>query len=360
MTAVIVLPALRSDDPLGFLAALGLVEILRSEVGVREDELKLGWEDVGGSARLASPIPTLDELVGRLTAATGRMRAENRLVPSSITDLIPPTLTDDERESLRQATGVAPPYDSIRMPREESIARFQRHEGAPDRDLRWLCALVDQTSTFPRGSDQYAHTTPVCISRSRQRVRQMYQDKLTAVVTRPEFLKEAFVGWRRNPKDAGANLDRRAERDAAVTTTGEPSNAAVTGAEWLALQSVPWFRLGGLSGRPFAWGWLSSRQGARPRSLVWPVWDRLLDPVAIEVLLSHPAVRAAAEEPAPADGGRGGPQRGALRDEARLEATLRGLGVRAVLRADRTVLTNSDGPLGPSRVVWPRRPLSAA
>jgi hypothetical protein len=58
--------------------------------------------------------------------------------------------------------------------------------------------------------------------------------------------------------------------------------------------------------------------------------------VAIEVLLTHPAVR-----------------RAGLGDEvpgSRLEH----LGVLAVLRAERTVLTNSDGPLGPARIMWPR------
>ena len=167
-------------------------------------------------------------------------------------------------------------------------------------------------------------------------MRQVYEAKLAAVAREPGLLREACVLWRRNPRDAGANLDRRAQRDRAVTTTGDPGNAAVTGAEWLALQSVPWFRLGGMRDRPFAWGWAPRGRAGRPRALVWAVWSRTLDPVAIEVLLTHPAVR-----------------RAGLGDEVP-SSRLERLGVLAVLRAERTVLTNSDGPLGPARVMWPR------
>lgn len=329
------LPALRSDDPLGFLAALGILEVLRSEVGIRDDELALGWDGVGGPARLASRFESLDEVVEALGAAAARMRAEDRVVAAPISDLVPRPLSDQERSELEARSGVKVPFDPVRMTRAESIARIRAVvERATDADLRWICALVDQCSTFP--GEQVAHVTPLYAPMGRQRMRQMYEMKLTAVAARPELLRHACVMWRRNPRDAGANIDRRAQRDSAVTTSGSPGNAAATGAEWLALQSVPWFRLGGLRNLPLAWGWAAARQGRRPRMLIWPVWSRPLDPVAIEVLLTHPSVR-----------------RAGMADEAPARELVH-LGVLAVLRAERTVLANSDGPLGSARVMWPR------
>lgn len=333
--SVLTLPALKGDDPLGFLAALGIVELLRSEVRVPEHQLGLGWQAIGGSAQVEAPFATVEAMVEALQEAAARMEAEGRPVPASPPDLIPPTLSDKERAEVEAATGVKPPFDPVRMPRAGCAARLARFEAtATDADARWLCGLVDQCSTFP--GEFTAHVTPLYAPVGRQRMRQIYEAKLAAVAARPNLLREACLMWRRDPRDAGANLDRRALRDGAVTTDGEPRNAAVTGAEWLALQAVPWFRLGGLRDRPSAWGWIPTRPRGRPRALVWPVWRPVLDPVAIEVVLTHPLVRRAGVA-------------ARVQDEA-----LRRLGVSAVLRADRTVLTNSDGPLGPARVLWPR------
>lgn len=333
----ITLPALRSDDPLGFLAVLGIVEVLRSEVAVPEEELGLGWEGVGGPARLEAPFEGLEPLVEALGRAAERMRAEDRPVPARVPDAIPRPLSDRERQALEAQTGVKQPFDPIRMTRADSAARFgQLGEDATEADARWLCGLVDQCSTFP--GEVTAHVTPLYAPMGRQRMRQIYETKLAAVVARPALLREACVMWRRDPRDAGANLDRRAQRDGSVTTDGQPGNAAVTGAEWLALQAVPWFRLGGLRDRPTAWGWIPTRSRGRPRALLWPVWRPVLGPNAMEVLLTHPLVR-----------------RAGIGSRVR-EGDLRALGVLAVLRAERAVLTNSDGPLGPPRVVWPARP----
>lgn len=331
----LVLPALRSDDSLAFLAALGIVEILRSEAGVPETEIRLSWDGIGGPLRLAVPFQTVDDLVDELATAAARMRNEGRLIPSRLPDIIPDVLSDTERKELAKRTGTEPQFDTIRMTRAESTARFATAATASDADLRWLCGLVDQVSLWPQ--QECAHVTPLYAPVARQRLRQLYEKDLAAVTAEPRLLREACLAWRRNPNDLGANLDRRAQRDAVVTTSGVPRNSAVTGAEWLALQSAPWFRLGGFGSRPTAWGWLPRGPGGRPRVLVWPVWEPPLDPPAVEVLITHPAVRRAASGDPPPD------------DD------LRGLGVLAVFRAERATLSNSDGPLGSSVMMWPRR-----
>lgn len=328
------LPALRGDDPLGFMATLGLIEVLRSEVAIPEENLALAWDALGNVALLASPFGTVEELVDAVHGAAVRMHADGRLFAAPTRDLIPPTLSEAERRAVCARTGVMPPYDSIRMLRRDWASRLRdlREHGSLA-DLRWACALVDQCATFP--GEETAHVTPLYAPMSRQRMRQVYEWKLRLVAANRAFLHEACVQWRRTTQDAGANIDRRAQRDFAVTTNGDSANAAVTGAEWLALQAVPWFRLGGVHNRPFAWAWDSVGARGRPRALVWPVWRHPLDPQAIETLLSHPLIRRAGSE---SDQG----------------AALRRLGVVAVLRSERTPLTNSDGPLGAPRVIWPR------
>ncbi|GIU97005.1 MAG: hypothetical protein KatS3mg013_0808 [Actinomycetota bacterium] len=328
------LSALCSDDPIAFLAALGIVEVLRSEAGVPDEDLRLGWEAVGGPALLETPFPTVDALIQALQEAAEQMQRDDRPVPARLADLVPRIYTDKERSEIERMTGVKPPFDAVRTSRRAWTERVAQVAWTTSRtDLRWLCALVDQCSTFP--GEETAHVTPLYAPVGRQRMRQIYETKLRAVVGDPDLLRQACLMWRRNPNDAGANLDRRAVRDGAVTADGEPRNAAVTGAEWLALQSAPWFRLGGARGRPTAWGWTATGRRGRPRALLWPVWRQGLDPAAIEVILTHPLVRRAGE------------RRGATE-------ALRALGVVAVLRADRATLTNSDGPLGPAQVLWPR------
>lgn len=331
----LLLPALRSDDSLGFLAALGIVEILRSEVGIAESDIFLSWDGVGGPLKLTVPFESPEGLIDCLGEAAARMRAEDRLVPSRLPAIIPPLLSDAERQELAEQTGIEPAFDSIRMTRRESIARFALADPGSDTDLRWLCALVDQVSLWPQ--QEHAHVTPLYAPYARQRLRQLYDKTLTAVAADRGLIRDACLSWRRNPEDKGVNIDRRAQRDAVTTTTGDSRNAAVTGAEWLALQSAPWFRLGGSATRPFAWGWVAARPGGRPRALVWPVWGQPLDPVAVEVLITHPAVRSV------------------VSGDRSFDGDLRALGVLAVLKAERATLGNSDGPLGPSVVVWPRR-----
>lgn len=77
--------------------------------------------------------------------------------------------------------------------------------------------------------------------------------------------------------------------------------------------------------------------------LFWPVWQKFLDPYALEVLLSHPAIRNAVKH---------AHNDGQLR---RLGSQLEQLGVLAVLKSTRRREANADGPLGPAEIAWPAR-----
>ena len=329
------LPALRSDDPLGFLAALGVVELSSSALNLAT---RLRWDGLGGEAILEADVENLDDLAGRLAVVAQDLSGSDRLAPAGDTHLIEPPLNDADRKRRAEASGSKGVLDPMRMSREEVLARFavtQQAELSDDAGTaRWTSGLVNQLGQ--EQNDPRCDLTPLYARTGRQNLHQLYRDYLLAVSGHPSLLREALAGWRRVAGDSGANLDHRALRDAVLATNGKPSNAAVPGATWLALMAVPWFRLSGSGLRPSATGWLSTRPGGRPRALVWPVWRQPLEPEAIEVLLSHPLVGAAA-------------RRSLESSDASLLAAL---GVDAVMWAVRRTLGNSDGPLGPGEVRW--------
>jgi hypothetical protein len=329
------LPALRSDDPLGFLAAIGLVEVCTSCLGM---PVKLSWEGLGGQAILTGEEGlTLEELAGLLAAEAGHWLLAGRLAPPDEPHFIAAPLSDIERKARREG-GQTVTLDPMRLSLAAATARF---EAQSDAELhgdavgaRWLVGLVCQLGREQNGD--LRELTPLYARTGRQNLHQMYGKYLASVANRPQALREALVSWRRDPGYLGVNLDARAIRDAAFSTEGKPENADVPGATWLALMSVPFFPLSGDGTHPFAVGWLSARPGGRPRDLCWPVWRIPLDRTAISVLLAHPLVRAAANKKRP----------------SRL-SRLSQLGVEAVLRSSRATLTNSDGPLQAPEVIWP-------
>ncbi len=316
----LVLPALRADDTLGFLAALGLLELCDSGLHV---PVRLGWEGSSGAAVLDAPYDD----VGGLASAVGRLAAglsaDGRLIPGSDASLIRPPLGTHERKAMEDPGSL----DPMRLPVGPAIARFQAMQDTETSDVarvdaRWLTALVNQVTPAKRDASD-RRLTPLYSPSGQMTLHQLYRDSIGAVVRRPELLHEALSGWRRYP-GAGANLDSRALVDAAEASRGKPSNREVPGATWLALQSVPWFTQVGDGVRGATAGWLYPRGGALLR---WPIWTPLLDPAAVRVLLSHPVITV---DP--------------------LTPTAEVLGVCAVAQAGRRALSKSAGPLQPPTV----------
>lgn len=320
----LVLPALRGDDTLGFLAALGLLELCDSGLHV---PVRLGWQGAGGAAVLDAPYDDVDGLasaVGRLAAG---LSADGRLIPGSDASLIRPPLGTHERKAMEDPGSL----DPMRLPVGPAIARFHSMQDTEASDVarvdaRWLTALVNQVAPAKRDTSD-RRLTPLYSPSGQMTLYQLYRDAMVEVVRRPELLHEALSGWRRYP-GSGANLDSRALVDAAEASRGKPSNREVPGATWLALQSVPWFTQVGDGVRGETAGWLYPRGGALLR---WPIWTPLLDPAAVRVLLSHPVVGEDAPTSAAA-----------------------ALGVCAVAQAGRRALSKSAGALQPPTVMWAR------
>lgn len=336
---MIELPALRGDDPLGFLAAIGLLSLSEQ----RElPELRLAWG--GGRAPVAvveGGVRSLKELGGELRGAFDRLRERDAVIPGAPSDLPP------------KKTG-ARGSDPMRMGRSELRALYARAETAwlDDRnpsEAQWLISLTAHATLKDpndKKKEPYVELTPFYAPTGQMTMRASIFEKTMAAVDKVGGPADALTGWRRTPYD-GANFDERAKRDAGATTSGQPDNRGAPSPTWLAAMAMRLFPMTD-DGRVTATvGWQRVRlyPGYTTRSLIWPIWRPFLDPVAVRTLLAHPAMRlqvSSRNDPVPAR-----------------PLELRALGVAYLFGASRRTLTQGDGPLGPARLLWAASPAQA-
>ena len=282
------LPALRSDDTLGFLAALGVLELCTATLGL---DARLGWEGVGGAALLESPLATTGDLAGALAGVARELKKTDQLVPGDADRrLIPRRLSAAARQEKKQGDRDAP-LDPLRTDQEGVLRIFEQVRLSQDQlSQRWIVALLDQIGPPDAKGQRISPLLPT----SNQMVTSVqlgtYRD---AVAGNGRLLVEAFESWRRYPDHGnskvgvGALLDSRAivrSVDHQDEKT-EGHNRSVPGATWLAVNSIPFFRIASSSRKASAVGWQVG-----PRRLTWPIWTHPLDTCAVEVLLAHPSV----------------------------------------------------------------------
>ena len=100
------LSALRSDDTLGFLAALGVVELL-SASGI--GSVKLGWNDgIGGYAVLHLDIDSVDDLAEVLVGIAQGLRDTERLTPATDAEMVPRAQTVADRRAAVEKIALDP------------------------------------------------------------------------------------------------------------------------------------------------------------------------------------------------------------------------------------------------------------
>jgi hypothetical protein len=316
------LPALTADSALGFLAALGTARMLRDEL---DDAPRIGWPDgryVGATlhTRFAS-APQIARAIGGIAAT---MAANKQLLPGvngfpprgeGSVDPTKGLTVDDGRGLATQAlddhslarwcqavVGFVPPIDrKTRMPGPLEVSRFLR-----------------------------AGPGTVWVPRTLQKVLD---------VTNEATLLEAFESWRRVDGFIGAYLDHRADVDAAAgQSRKDPPKRGVPGATFLAINALPLFAprsVDVFSSETV--GWVGRRGLAK--GFAWPVWSQQLELEAVECLLDHPVVVAAATEE----------DRPSTRD-----AQLMSLGISAVLRSRRIAAGNNDAALAAAELRWER------
>ncbi|MFB7124308.1 hypothetical protein [Kitasatospora sp. NPDC056273] len=344
------LPALRSDDPLGFLAALGVLELTTAVLPAKP---RLHWKGPAGAAVLSTAHPlTLDTLTELLTShlppkpaqrSKKKVNGEEPENPAAAVDPLPhapglltiprdddPTARNDALRMLLDAN-----HDLLRQ-----LARAEREDG--NHLARWLAALTNSmcfqeftpdSKTGGSGNTvvRRTRTTPLIATSGRMTLAIVMQKAVEGCHQDPLQIRSALTGWRRIPEYAPANLDHRALGDAHTNPEGEAYQRGAPGPTWLALHALGAFRLTAIGRTEAATSWDIAEGGA----LRWPAWTPPLTTTAVTVLLEHPAVRA--PEPATPRNGR----------------MLTDLGVTALYAAPRTGTSKYASPLGAGRPLWP-------
>ncbi len=325
MTAV-ALPGLGGAELPGFLAAVGLLQL--GEIEGRSP--RLGWPDGprGGAVVELAGAETLSDFAAFVADAATRMELADELLPGSLPG-VPP---------VKEGTEGDPSRRTLRSTFAGWAATSRREEPKGGSATTWLTSLFGANDVLADSPDICARHPifdagpgTVSVSGTLAGARRTCLD--------PVAVAETFAGVAgRVAGSVGGYLDWRADRDAASMASRKDSG--LRGDPVLTLLGL--FAIGvapvvidTTARTSLAWG----KGGRLAKSVVWPVWQDMLDIDAVTVMLAHPAIqgfRTASGAPATAgDGGR-----------------LRSLGVTAVYETRRIAKGNYDGAYGPPDLRW--------
>ncbi|MFF3665444.1 type I-G CRISPR-associated protein, Cas3-extension family [Microtetraspora malaysiensis] len=267
------LPALDGRDPLGFLAALGLLQVL--------DKVRLSFSDTTGCALLHGPFRDVAGIAGALRDIVAAID-EGAVLPG-VDSKFPLRPAAPSRDRDAEKTDES---DPMRVPRSAYAEQLHGQVAAMGNGgLGWLPSLVTDLAVDHAGR---AALTPCMAPYGKQNVWTFFRKPLEAVRDDPARLSEALAGWRRLDGFTGEYLDHRVLRSAADHPLGKSIAAGVPGATWLATQALPLLRLTGDGQNLSATLW---HRLHRRMVMVWPVWRPALDVHAVQVLLDHPTLR---------------------------------------------------------------------
>jgi hypothetical protein len=273
VTHALPLPALDGRDPLGFLAALGVIHFTTEHL---DPQARLSFDEHSAEAILHSRFTTCDELANDLTTLI-----HTNPVATAIPGLpanFPPAKVGTKGS------------DPVRVPRHrypELVATTRTTSG--DKAVRWLSVIASDLGVDNNGR---AALTPYTAPSGQQTLRSFFQTPGTLVRQQPTYIQQALTGWRRVTGVTGEYLDHRVLRSRADHPTGEDrAELGVPGATWLATMALPFLRLTGDGTTITATLW-RTHPGHRP-TMTWPLWRPPLNPTAIITLLEHPSINLA-------------------------------------------------------------------
>lgn len=321
------LPALLSDSPLGFLAALGILELTEPQLA---QPPRLSWQGPAAPAVLHTHEPLHHaQLAELLQAQLPEHPAKEPL------DIAPGILSLPKEKNA--------PNDALRMPIRLALQRLGEHTRAERENgssgARWFTALVNQLRIAPKDPTNragqreapndtwFTTTTPLFAPGGQMTLANNWTKAAEHCQKHPQQLLTALTGWQRIEGYTGANLDHFSTGDAHMASHGKPSQQGVPGATWLALHGFATLRLTGNTRHGATTSWNTTTGPA----FTWPIWHPPLTRTAITTLLEHPTVRTPTPNP----------------------TKLQALGVIALYTAPRTHLTNSYGPLKPGQRTYP-------
>lgn len=324
MTAIR-LPALRGDDALGFLAAVGVLRLCSDELG--EAAAGVGWPDGpwNGAVLECGAADSTGQLAEALFGVAESMRRDGRLLPG-IDDY--PLRAGDRGTTDPMNRRLS--FEDGRGWSETALNRGRVFE-------RWLRSTVSTSGVEPHKDDQthwaLVPSPTFDVGPGTVHMARTLAGALNDVVDR-STVEAGISRWRR-VETVGAYLDHRADRNAAIGQNPRKDlpKYGEAGATWLALMATPLFEMRGTDRatvETVCWY-------ARPRRMCWPVWSGILTEASVVAMLDHPIVRRIV------DG----------RQQVDDPASLRTLGVEGLYRADRMMAGNYAAALGAARRIWP-------
>jgi hypothetical protein len=282
MMSEVELPALHAYDPLGFLAAIGVLR-LATEHFVSPPALSWSVEPKATAILHLEGALGLDGVIELIARIRDDLLAEHQrsgaVLPRFVEPFPEPKRTERGRGS-----------DPLKMSRNayrELALRAQQDELAGDPRLgTWLPAFLSDLGSVQEEGEPPARTAFYLLTQQ-MTMHQQFVEALTASAAEPDGARRALTRWRRLPGFVGAHLDYRARRTAAESPSADAVNSGVPGATWLALMGLPMFAVvgDGRSGRTKGW---RGPEGGGGERLVWPRWSVPLDLWAVRVLLDSP------------------------------------------------------------------------
>ncbi len=326
--AEITMPALVGNDPLGFLASLGVLRLTTTELGW---ESTLCWPNGPRNGAVLGGVPegsTIETVAEALAGIVESTKDVGHLIPG-IEGFPPAKLGSKGGDPVKELT-------------------FQERSGM-------AITSLDKPATF---GDWVVATVALAVPDGDES-----KHRLTAAFVRPTgqvtldrslkgglhdaseiALTEAMAGWVRSEGVTGNYFDHRAIRDEYVGqhVSGAMKNVGVPGASWLALMALPMLPVRTpQSGKATTVGF---KKGARPSSFRWPVWSEPQTLVGVASLMDHPSLTRidSVDDARPRNA------------EFRRQKVLRSLRVDAVFSADRR-----PGPQGPDGAMGPAEAIAS-
>ena len=329
MTQSVELSALVANNPMGFLAALGVAQICASQLG--DPQVLVGWPEGPslGAVLSTSAAPNRKELAIALSSIAASLTAPN-LVPG-IANFPPNSEKTADTDPIR--------LFSFELGREAALQAIAEPSCEP-----WVTSILalDEPirSEKRRGSlsvTPFAARGPGTVMLARTMA------KLGERAAQPAAMEEALEFWVREDSIAGY-LDARAKRNAAHRASRKDlDNYGVPAAGWLALASLPLFPAASTNADvAVAPGW---RRVGKRSHFRWPTWSAPIGVDAIRILLSSRVVAHLNMKDLGSD-----PVGTRLSD-----SQLRSLGITSVWESERLVEGNNDGALSTPIRLWPRR-----
>jgi hypothetical protein len=266
----LVLTGLDGKNPLGFLAALGVLDAATRATGKGEPAPTLAWRSLGTYRPVLAGGPDREGLLALLAEDLASFRDEPAIAL---------------RYPKGDADGGAEAHDL--KPRPERFAAYLRSlvDRGARRSLDLAAAFATDVAVDNNGN---AKPTALHFTAGQQEFLRMVGDLAQNVA--PADLEEAVFGpWRYARPLPVLGWDGATSRDYALRAT-DPSKdkkLGVPGADWLAFRGLPFVRVAPVGDRVETTG---CHGGWKTGAFRWPLWTVPLTAPVVRSLLSSPEV----------------------------------------------------------------------